>query len=105
MSDDREDYPTVFRINRISAYKGFGERFHVPYSERFSDVEFRNRVQFMFSGALRTVHFEYHGQSVEAVLDRLPTAQVLSEVGGIFKLKVEVYGNGIDIWGGVKGIQ
>ncbi|MFI3253595.1 MAG: WYL domain-containing protein [Eubacteriales bacterium] len=98
MADDRKDFPTVFRIDRITDFKGLGEKFHVPYTEKFSDGEFRNRVQFMYAGALRTVNFEYHGQSVEAVLDRLPTAQVLSEENGVFTLKVEVYGNGIDMW-------
>ncbi len=99
MSDDRKDFPTVFRIDRIAEYKGLGEKFYVPYSEKFSDGEFRNRVQFMFSGELRTIIFEYRGQSVESVIDRLPTAQIISENNeGVYTFKVEVYGSGIDMW-------
>lgn len=99
MSDDRKDFPTVFRIDRIANFKGLGEKFNVPYSEKFSDGEFRNRVQFMFSGELRTVVFEYHGASIESVLDRLPTAQIISESDkGVYTIKVEVYGSGIDMW-------
>ena len=33
----------------------------------------------MFSGELRRVIFEYNGPSIESVLDRLPTAEILSE--------------------------
>ena len=34
----------------------------------------------MYSGELRRVTFEYIGQSIEAVLDRLATAEILSEM-------------------------
>lgn len=75
-----------------------GKIFKVPYSERFSDEEFRKRVQFMFSGPLHTVRFSYSGPSIEAVLDRLPTARILSEKDGKYILEAEAYGNGIDMW-------
>lgn len=52
----------------------------------------------MFSGEVRTVVFEYKGESIEAVLDRLPTARVLNETNGIFTVSAEVYGTGIDMW-------
>lgn len=47
---------------------------------------------------MRTVKFEYSGPSVEAVLDRLPTAKILSEDGGKWVIQAEVFGNGIDMW-------
>lgn len=98
MADDRHDYPTVFRIDRIRSFQGAGVKFHVPYKDKFNDGEFRKRVQFMYPGELRRVKFEYSGPSIEAVLDRLPTAEILSEKGGIYTVSVEVYGNGIDMW-------
>ncbi len=98
MADGSKDFPTVFRIDRIESFKGTKEKFQVPYKDKFSDGEFRKRVQFMYAGALRTVKFEYSGQSIGAVLDRLPTAEVLSESEGAFVVKVEVYGDGIDMW-------
>ncbi len=98
MADNRKDYPTVFRIDRIAKYKCIGEKFRIPYKDKFSDGEFRKRVQFMFSGELRTVKFQYNGPSIEAVLDRLPTAEILEKKEGIYTVKVEVYGKGIDMW-------
>ena len=97
-----EDGPTIFRIDRIKKLKGTGENFEVPYLERFEDGEFRKRVQFMLSGKLRTVKFEYTG-ILEVVQDRLPTAEVMEQSkmeDGTEKyvITAEVYGKGIDMW-------
>ena len=73
-----EDGTTIFRIDRIKKLKGTGENFEVSYLERFEDGEFRKRVQFMLSGKLRTVKFEYTG-ILEVVQDRLPTAEVIEQ--------------------------
>ena len=97
-----EDGPTIFRIDRIKRLKGTGENFEIPYLERFEDGEFRKRVQFMLSGKLRTVKFEYMG-ILEVVQDRLPTAEVIEQSkmdDGTKKyvITAEVYGKGIDMW-------
>ena len=73
-----EDGTTIFRLDRIQKLKGTGENFEVSYLERFEDGEFRKRVQFMLSGKLRTVKFEYTG-ILEVVQDRLPTAEVIEQ--------------------------
>lgn len=44
------------------------------------------------------VKFRYSGYSVEAVLDRLPTAQIVSEEDGVYTITAEVFGDGIDMW-------
>lgn len=98
MADDSKKFPTVFRIDRIENIKGTGEKFAIPYRDKFNDGEFRKRVQFMFSGELRRVNFEYSGPSIESVLDRLPTAKILSEKDGTYTITAEVYGDGIDMW-------
>ncbi|MHC1722930.1 MAG: helix-turn-helix transcriptional regulator [Aminipila sp.] len=98
MADDSKDFPTVFRIDRIEKFNSLDKQFHIPYKDKFNDGEFRKRVQFMYSGELRKVKFEYSGQSIEAVLDRLPTAIILANNDGNYLVEAEVYGNGIDIW-------
>ncbi len=90
--------PTIYRIDRIREMTVTDERFRVPYAQRFEEGEFRKRVQFMFGGRLRTVRFVYTGPSLEAVLDRLPTARVLSEQDGAYTIEAEVFGDGIDMW-------
>ena len=97
--DNPDDlFPTIYRLDRIRGYEVTKETFSVPYKDRFQEGEFRKRVQFMYGGRLQTVRFTYSGPSVEAVLDRLPTAEVISEHDGIFEVRVEVFGNGIEMW-------
>ena len=74
------------------------EHFHVPYAARFEEGEFRKRVQFMFGGELRTIKFRYKGLNLEAVLDRLPTAEVIEQDESGYLIRAEVYGSGIDMW-------
>lgn len=91
-------FPTIYRMDRIKDYKILEEHFFVPYANRFEEGEFRKRVQFMYGGKCRRVRFEYTGYSVEAILDRLPTAQIMSEEDGKFLISAEVFGDGIDMW-------
>lgn len=93
-----DSFPTIYRIDRIQSLKVLEERFNIPYKDRFEEGEFRKRIQFMFGGKLRKVKFEYTGYSVEAVLDRLPTAKIISEENGKFIIQAEVFGDGIDMW-------
>ena len=74
------------------------EWFRIPRINRFEEGEFRKRIQFMFGGKLRKVRFKYLGESVEAVLDRLPTAKVIGEEDGAYVVVAEVFGKGIDMW-------
>ena len=94
----KRPFPTIYRIDRIAEYEILDEHFHVPYAERFEEGEFRKRIQFMFGGELRKIQFRYKGLSIEAVLDRFPTAEVVSHDEKGWLIKAEVYGDGVDIW-------
>lgn len=91
-------FPTIYRIDRIRELKMLDEHFKIPYANRFEEGEFRKRIQFMFGGRLQKVRFEYTGESVEAILDRLPTAKILSGEEGSYLIEAEVFGKGIDMW-------
>lgn len=93
-----DSFPTIYRIDRIKNLRVLDEKFHIPYSSRFEEGEFRKRIQFMYGGKLQKVKFQYLGTDIDAVLDRLPTAQVLSEEDGIYTVSAEVFGKGIDMW-------
>ena len=90
--------PTIYRIDRIKALTVLDEKFHIPYSNRFEEGEFRKRVQFMYGGKLRRITFKYWGLDVNAILDRLPTVEIVAEEAGVYTLKAEVFGDGIDMW-------
>lgn len=91
-------FPTIYRIDRIKKLTMLDEKFHIPYSSRFEEGEFRKRVQFMYGGKLQKVTFKYFGTDIDAVLDRLPTAQIVYEENGVSIISAEVFGKGIDMW-------
>ena len=91
-------FPTIYRIDRIKEYCITDEHFRVPYEKRFEEGEFRKRIQFMYSGRLQKIKFWYKGKSIEAVLDRLPTAKVIEENETGYLVSAEVFGEGLDIW-------
>lgn len=94
----KRPFPTIYRIDRIAEYEILPEHFHVPYADRFQEGEFRKRIQFMFGGELRTIKFKYKGLSIESILDRFPTAEIIEHDESGWTIKAEVYGDGVDIW-------
>lgn len=93
-----DSFPTIYRIDRIRKVKVLDERFRIPYKDRFEEGEFRKRIQFMYGGKLQKIKFKYEGCDIDAILDRLPTAQILSEEDGVYTVSAEVFGKGIDMW-------
>lgn len=95
---ENDPFPTIYRIDRIKEYAVTDRHFNVPYQNRFEEGEFRKRVQFMYGGKLQKIKFWYKGPSVEAVLDRLPTAKILQHDGNVYLISAEVFGKGINMW-------
>lgn len=91
-------FPTIYRIDRIYSFKVLDEHFRIPYTSRFEEGEFRKRIQFMYGGKLERVKFRYSGPSIEAVLDRLPTARILSQDENGWTVEAEAFGKGIEMW-------
>lgn len=92
------EYPAIFRIDRIKKYKDLKEKFKIDYTNRFEEGEFRKRIQFMHAGELIKIQFRFTGNSVSAVLDRLPTAKVIKEEKNGVIIEAEVYGKGVLMW-------
>lgn len=95
---EKREYPIVFRVDRMKDIVCTEKKFRIPYVERFQDGEFRKRVQFMYTGELTNVRFTCNDLALEAILDRLPTAQVKekNEEGSI--IEAEVFGKGLEKW-------
>ena len=47
---------------------------------------------------IRTRKFKYKGLSIESILDRLPTAEIMGHDETRWLARAEVYGDGVDIW-------
>ena len=98
MVDETKKGVTVFRVDRISNLVELEDNFKIENKNRFEEGEFRKRVQFMYSGQLQKVKFKYNGPSLEAILDRLPTAEVRESKDGYSIIEAEAYGSGIFMW-------
>ena len=45
-----------------------------------------------------SIRFKYTGPSNEAVLDRLPTAEIIEQDADGWTVEAEVFGKGVDMW-------
>jgi hypothetical protein len=76
---DKYDEPRYFRIDRITDIVEHRQTFDISKIPDFDEGLLRKRCQFMFYGKLRRIRFEYTGPSLQAILDRLPTAKVIEK--------------------------
>ena len=93
------DEPRYFRIDRILDIVQHRKTFSTRDVPEFNEGLLRQRSLLMWPGPLRTIRFEFSGPSVQAVLDKLPTAKIIERRGGNqYLIEAEVYGDGIKMW-------
>ena len=83
------------RIKQLTMHR---KKFTAADSPAFDEGLLRQRSLFMWPGPLRTIRFEFTGPSVQAVLDKLPTAKIIERNGNKYLIEAEVYGDGIKMW-------
>ena len=99
MTDGNTDKPYYFRVDRIRDVTEHRKKFLTEDVPEFDEGLLRKRSLFMWPGKLRTIRFEFSGPSVQAVLDKLPTARVIERLGdGKYLIEAETYGDGIKMW-------
>ena len=95
----QEQTPLYFRVDRIKHIIRHRKHFTTWEAPDFDEGLLRRRSLFMWPGELRTVRFEFSGPSLQAVLDKLPTAWVIEQLdAGRYLIEAEVYGDGIKMW-------
>lgn len=90
--------PILYRVDRVVNVVEHRKHFELTKEFDFDEGDLRNKVQFMYAGKPQTVKFEYIGDSLQAVLDRIPTAQVLSLEGNKAVIEADVFGQGIKFY-------
>ena len=97
--NEKEPLPRYFRVDRIKDITEHRRKFSGDDVPAFDEGELRKRSLFMWPGKLRTIRFEFSGPSVQAVLDKVPTAKILERMGGgKYLIEAETYGDGIKMW-------
>lgn len=94
----KTDEPTYFRLDRIQKITEHRKKFELNDVPDFDEGMLRKRSLFMWPGKLRTIRFEFTGPSIQAVLDKIPTAKVIERSDGKYLVEAEVYGDGIKMW-------
>lgn len=96
---DKDDWkPLYYRIGRIENIVEHRKHFTLAPEHDFDVGELRKKIQFMFPGEFRKIKFSYTVPSVQAILDRLPTAKVVEEKDGTYIIEAEIYGTGINMF-------
>ena len=97
-ADKDDSVPIYYRVDRISKIVEHRVRFELPDDMEFDEGLFRSQNQFMFPGKKQVIKFEYSGPSVQAILDRLPTAHIIEKRGTVYILEAVVLGEGIKMY-------
>ena len=94
-AEDESFNPIYFRVDRISDIVEHRIKFDINKKYDFDEGELRKKILLMFPGKCRTIRFEFSGPSLRAILDKLPTANVIEINGNKALIEAEVYGTGI----------
>lgn len=95
---DEGNCPLYFRVDRVKHITEHRKKFTSEDAADFNEGLLRQRSLFMWPGKLRTIRFEFSGPSVQAVLDKLPTAKIIERSRGRYLIEAETYGEGIKMW-------
>ena len=99
MADGNVEKPHYFRLDRIKDITEHRKKFSTDDIPEFDEGLLRKRSPFMWQGKLRTIRFEFSGPSVQAVLDKLPSARIIDRLGDKkYLIEAETYGDGIKMW-------
>lgn len=97
LTEGKTEKPYYFRVDRIRQITVHRKKFAAD-APAFDEGLLRQRSLFMFPGKLQTIRFEFTGPSVQAVLDKIPTAKIIEREGHKYLIEAEVYGRGIKMW-------
>lgn len=96
---DKDDWkPLYYRVDRMVNVVEHRSRFTLDKTHDFDEGELRSKIQFMFPGEYRKIKFEYNGPSVQAILDKIPTAKIVDINGSTKVIEAETYGTGINMF-------
>lgn len=85
-----------YRVDRIVHIVEHRKTFHIDRSKTLNEGDLMNKIQYMQPGSIRHIRFAFNGPSVQAVLDRIPTAKLIEKKGDEYIIDAEVIGDGVN---------
>lgn len=95
---DTPNDPIYFRTDRIINIQVHREKYVLSKEQNVDEGMLRRKSQFMWPGPTRKIRFEFSGPSVQAILDRIPTAKIIDKYAGKTIIEAEVFGSGIKMF-------
>lgn len=96
--DENDWKPLYYRVDRIVNVIEHRRHFVIDKEHDFDEGELQNKIQYMFPGEYRKIRFEYSGVSVQAILDKIPTAKIVDKIGDTKIIEAETFGTGINMF-------
>jgi len=97
--NDEKFKPLFYRVDRIAHITEHKETFSLDNKYDYDEGELREKVHFMFPGEIKKITFECELRSLQAILDRIPTAKVISRKKDKAIIEAEVLcGDGIKMF-------
>lgn len=97
-SDDSKWDIRYYRVDRIVRIMEHRVTFVIKDQEDFDEGDLMSKIQYMFPGTTRHIKFAFSGPSVQAVLDRIPTAKLVEKADGEYIIEADVIGPGVDMF-------
>ncbi len=97
-TDDEKKHAVYFRVDRIINIVEHRKHYELNEVYNFDEGALRERIQFMFPGSNRKIRFEFTGPSVQAILDKIPTAKVVDKNGKTTIIEAETFGTGVNMF-------
>ena len=91
--DIETDSMKFFRVDRITDVVVHREVYEGNIN--INEGKLRNQIQYMWKGDQNRIKFEYTGPSINAILDKIPTAEIISKNEHGYIVEAEVLGDSI----------
>lgn len=95
---EEEFVPRYYRLDRITHITVHRVKTEIPVKNRIDEGLLKNEIQYMWPGQHMKVKFKFTGPSVQAILDRIPTAKIIEVNGNEYTIEAETYGTGIKMF-------
>lgn len=98
LDNSKFETPTFFRIDRILSFEIIENCKNLEIYNKINPSDIKNKLHYMQGGDYMDIKFKFWGESIDAVLDRLPQSKIISKNEDRYIVEAKVFGRGIKMW-------